>query len=86
MIVYKNNFDIWFKTGVGVHMLSKAGSFNPNSSTSAHLYVKQMNWSSSNVIDKLVKKSSRIKLVLQLIMLNFLLTHHSDYYSWKIKI
>jgi len=37
MIVYKTIIDIWFKTAVGVHMLSKAGGFNPNSSKSAHL-------------------------------------------------
>ena len=37
MIVYKTSIDIWFKTTVGVHMLSKAGAFNPNSTASAHL-------------------------------------------------
>ena len=37
MIVYTTSIDIWFKTVVGVHMLSKAGAFNPISSTSALL-------------------------------------------------
>jgi len=37
MIVYKTSIDIWFKTTVGVLMLSKAGGFNPNSSKTAHL-------------------------------------------------
>ena len=37
MIVYKTSIDIWFKATVGVHMLSKAGAFNPNSTASANL-------------------------------------------------
>ena len=44
-----------------------------------------MNCSSSNVIHKLGKKSFSIRLVLQLLMLNFFLTNHFDYYSWKIQ-
>ena len=85
MIVHTTNINIWFKTAVGVHMLSKAGAFNPNSSTSALLQLKQMYCSSSNVIDRFGKKSSSIRFVLQLLILNFLLTNHSDYYSWKIQ-
>ena len=63
-------------------MLSKTVDFNPNSSTSAHLLVNQMNSSFSNVNGKLYKRSSGIRLVLQLLKHNYLLAHHSDNYSW----
>ena len=86
MIFYKTRIDIWFKTAVVVHMLSKTGASNPNSNTPAHLQVKQTNYSSSNFNDKLCKRSSSIGLVLKLLNLNFLLPQLFDNYSWKKKI